>query len=136
MRRVCIIGVGMTEFGHRPESIQDIGARAVKLALEDTQNLELKDMEAVYCGTMGGGPSLAQRIMARCKDVVGQDGLTGVAMSNWENMCVSGTNACMSAFMDVASGLHDIVLEVGVEKLGRGSLAMGKDGRRSGPCKR
>ncbi|MFX1451151.1 MAG: thiolase family protein [Promethearchaeota archaeon] len=129
MRRVCIIGVGMTEFRHRPESIQDIGAQAIKLAFDEVKNLELKDIQAVYCGTMGGGPSLASRIMARCKDVMGQEGLTGVPMSNWENMCVSGTNAIMAAYLDIASGLHDIVLQVGVEKLGRGSLAQGKDGR-------
>ena len=129
MKRVCIVGVGMTEFRHRPESIQDIGAQAIKFALEDVENLELKDIQAVYCGTMGGGPSLAQRIMARCKDVVGQEGLTGVPMSNWENMCTSGTCAAMAAYTDIASGMHDIVLQVGVEKLGRGSLAVGSDGR-------
>jgi len=129
MRDVSIIGVGMTEFRHRPESITEIGAKAIQEVFKDVKKLKLADMQAVYCGTNGGGAMLGQRIMARTKDIMGEEGLTGVAISNWENMCTSGTCAFIAAYMDIASGAHDIVLQVGVEKLGRGGLSMTETGR-------
>lgn len=129
MRDVSIIGVGMTEFRHRPESITEIGAKAIQEVFKDVKKLKIADVQAVYCGTNGGGAMLGQRIMARTKDIMGEEGLTGVAISNWENMCTSGTCAFIAAYQAIASGAYDIVLQVGVEKLGRGSLSMTETGR-------
>jgi len=131
MRKVCVVGVGMTEFRHRPESITDIGAKAIHEAFKDVKKLKLADIEAVYCGNAAGAPMLGQRIMARLKDEMGEEGLTGVPISNWENMCTSGTCAFIAAYHDVASGIHDIVLQVGAEKLGRGALTIDESGRLS-----
>lgn len=129
MRKVCVIGVGMTEFRHRRESITDIGAQAIHEAFKDVKKLKMSDIEAVYCGNASGAPMIGQRVMARLKDEMGEEGLTGVPISNWENMCTSGTCAAIAAYQAVASGMHDIVLQVGVEKLGRGSLAVDESGR-------
>ena len=132
MRDVSIVAVGMTPFRHRPESISEIGADGIIEAFNDDllKNLEMKDMPAAYCGTMGGGPQAGQRVLARLKGrmeergLEGQEGLTGIPISNYENMCVSGTNAFQSGYRDIAAGVHDLVLCFGVEKLGRGSLSM------------
>ncbi len=134
MRGVSIVAVGMTEFRHRPEPFMDIGADGIIQALKDTEELEIKDMEAAYCGTMGGGPQAGQRILARLKSRMeeqgldGQEGLTGYPISNWENQCTSGTCAFDAAYRDIAAGFHDIVLAFGAEKLGKGSLSMGAGG--------
>jgi len=131
MRKVSIIAVGMTPFRHRPESLTDIGADGIIESLNDRmlKNLETKDIQAAYCGTMGGGPQAGQKVLARLKGrmeergLEPQEGLTGIPVSNYENMCVSGTCAFQAGIRDVASGAHDLVLCFGVEKLGRGSLS-------------
>ncbi len=128
-RDVCVIGVGMTEFRHRADSIVKIGVDAIQDALNDIPKLKLSDIQAVCCGSMGGGPMLGQRIMARTKDMIGQEGLTGVPITNWENMCTSGTCAFTAAYHDIAAGIHDIVMEVGVEKLGKGGLDFDASGK-------
>ncbi len=136
MRDVSIVAVGMTEFKHRPESFMDIGADGIIQALNDPElkDLDMSDMEAAYCGTMGGGPQAGQRILARLKSrmeekgLEGQEGLTGIPISNWENQCTSGTCAFDAAFRDVGAGFHDIVLAFGAEKLGKGSLSMSASG--------
>ena len=136
MRDVSIVAVGMTVFKHRPESISEIGADGIIEAFNDDtlKNLEMKDMEAAYCGTMGGGPQAGQRSLARLKGrmeekgLEGQEGLTGIPISNYENMCVSGTNAFQSGYRDIAAGVHDIVLCFGIEKLGKGALSMTEKG--------
>jgi len=91
-------------------------------------------MAAAYCGTMGGGPQAGQRVACKIKGqdgregIGGSEGLTGIPVSNYENMCVSGTNAFQSGYRDIAAGVHDIVLCFGIEKLGKGALSMTEKG--------
>jgi hypothetical protein len=79
MRDVSIVAVGMTVFKHRPESISEIGADGIIEAFNDDllKNLEMKDMQAAYCGTMGGGPQAGQRVLARLKGRMEERGLEG-----------------------------------------------------------
>ena len=136
MRDVSIIAVGMTPFRHRPESFTEIGADGIIDAFNDDmlKNLEMEDIQAAYCGTRGGGPQAGQRVLARLKGrmeekgLEGKEGLTGIPIFNYENMCVSGTNAFQAGYRDVALGMYDIVLCFGVEKLGRGSLSTDEKG--------
>jgi acetyl-CoA acetyltransferase len=136
MRDVSIIAVGMTPFRHRPESAMEIAADGIIDALCDKElrNMDMSDMEAAYCGTMGGGPQGGQRALARLysrmeeKGLEPQEGLTGIPVSNYENQCTSGTCAFDAAYMDIASGKHDKVLAFGFEKLGKGSLSVDSGG--------
>jgi len=121
MRDVSIVGVGMTPFAHRPESFMDIAADGVIDALydKDLRNLEMKDVEASYFGTMGGGPQAGQKALARLrsrmeeKGIEPQEGLTGIPVSNYENQCTSGTCAFDAAYRDISAGIHDIILAFG-----------------------
>lgn len=48
---IAIIGAGVTKFGHHwDKDHDDLLAEAVSEALADA-NLEMKDIEAVWCGT-------------------------------------------------------------------------------------
>jgi len=44
-------------------------------------------------------------------------GLSGLPIVNVENDCASGTTAFRGAWLEIAAGIHDVALAVGVEKL-------------------
>jgi acetyl-CoA acetyltransferase len=123
MRSVSLVGVGMTPFGkHADQSLSDIALPAVVQALGDSA-IKKQAVEAAYCGSMYSGTAIGQRIL---KEV----GLTGIPISNVENACSSSATALHLAWVDVASGEHDIVLVLGVEKLtalGGGPLPLAAD---------
>jgi Acetyl-CoA acetyltransferase len=57
MRRVAIVGVGVSKFGYRPDvSLPELAWEAVKEALDDAR-LDAKDVEAYVVGNVGGWSS-------------------------------------------------------------------------------
>lgn len=120
MRKVAIVGAGMMPFGKSPDrTVSDLGREAATRALRDA-GLGAAKVEAVWCGSVFGGMLVGQRIMK-------QLGATGMPVHNVENACSSGSTALREAWWSVASGLCDIALVVGVEKLsalGGGTLPL------------
>ena len=118
MSDVYVIGTDMIRFGRFPDrAIEDLGAEAVLLALADA-GLSIRDMQAVYCGNVGeAGAFVGQRIMK-------QIGQTGAPVVNTSNACASGATAFREAWIAIKSGLYDLVLSVGVEKMGKGMLGV------------
>ncbi len=122
--KVAIIGAGITKFGELFErSYNDLVVEAAFEAYEDA-GLSGEDVEAAWLGTylpLGwgfdgtGGPSLAEALNLYPKPV-----------SRVSNYCTTGMEAVRMAAMAVASGMHDVVLAVGAEKMRevppRGSL--------------
>jgi len=123
MRDVYVAGVGMTPFGKFPnKSLADIGWPAVKAAVDDA-GIEVRRIQSAYCGTVFGGMLAGQRILARI-------GLSGIPITNIENACSSSSTALHQAVIAVRSGMYDIVLVFGVEKLskfGGGTLPLELD---------
>lgn len=123
MRDVCVIGTGMIPFGKYPDkTLAEIGWPAVKEAIVES-GVPHKSIDAVYCGTALGGMLAGQRVMKTL-------GLTGMPIINVENACSSSSSALAEAWTAVASGRHDIVLVVGVEKLtkfGGGTLPLERE---------
>lgn len=123
MRDVCVIGTGMIPFGKYPDkTLAEIGWPAVKEAIVES-GVPHKSIDAVYCGTALGGMLAGQRVMKTL-------GLTGMPIINIENACSSSSSALAEAWTAVASGRHDIVLVVGVEKLtkfGGGTLPLERE---------
>ena len=110
MNGVSVIGVGMIPFGKYPDkTLAEIGWPAVKEAIVES-GVTHKEIDAVYCGSALGGMLSGQRVMKAL-------GLTGMPIINVENACSSSSSALAQAWIAVASGQHDIVLVVGVEKL-------------------
>jgi len=123
MRDVYVAGVGMTPFGKFPSvSVADIGWPAVKAAIADA-GIEGRQVQAAYCGTVFGGMMTGQRILARI-------GLSGIPTTNIENACSSSSTALHQAVIAVRSGMYEVVLVIGVEKLskfGGGTLPLELD---------
>jgi benzoylsuccinyl-CoA thiolase BbsB subunit len=120
LRQVCVVGTGMIPFGKYPErSVVDLAWPAVKEAVSES-GLSAKSIDAVFCGTVFGGMLTGQRVMKTL-------GVTGMPIINVENACSSGSSALAEAWLNIASGRHDVVLVIGVEKLtkfGGGTLPL------------
>jgi len=117
VRKVAIIGVGQSTFGELWNvSFRDIFLSAGVEALEDS-GLEGKEVEALFVGNMSGGRYLAQEhIAALIADYAGLSELN-VPATRVEAADASGGLALRQAYMAVASGMHDIVIAGGAEKV-------------------
>jgi len=115
MRDVAIIGVGLTKFGERwDSSIKELMAEAGLAALQDA-NITSKDINAIYGGSMTPGRFIGQEHVAAL--MADQLGLGNIPATRVENACASGGSALRQGYMAVASGIHDIVVVGGVEKM-------------------
>lgn len=113
MRDVAIIGVGMTKFGELwDQSIRDMFAEA---ALKAMDNAGVKKLDGLYVGAMSSGLYTHQEhIASLMADYIGQ---VGVPAARVESACASGGLSVKSAFIEVASGMSDIVMAGGIEKM-------------------
>lgn len=110
MTDVHIIGIGMTQFGKHPDKTSsDLGAEAVRLAIADA-GIDLRAIEAAYCGHVFQGMVTGQRILA-------QTGLAGIPLANVENACSSGSTAIREGYLAIRAEEHDVVLAIGTEHL-------------------
>ncbi|MBU0532717.1 thiolase domain-containing protein [Candidatus Micrarchaeota archaeon] len=115
MRRVGIIGAGMTNFGeHWEEGFRDLVVDAGLKALTDA-GISGDRIDAGYIGTMASGSLIGQEhIGGLLADYMG---LNPIPITRVEGACASGSLALRQGFMAVASGMHDIVVVGGVEKM-------------------
>ncbi|MCX7880530.1 MAG: thiolase domain-containing protein [Ignavibacteria bacterium] len=113
MRDVAIIGVGLTQFGENwDQSIRDLFAEA---ALKAMESAKIEKVDSLYVGSMSSGLyAYQEHLGSLMADYVGQIGVPAVRI---ESACSSGGQAVRMGFLDVASGMHDIVLVGGVEKM-------------------
>ena len=116
MRRVNVIGVGMTKFTTPKAQIPytDMGPEAARDALKDA-GIDYKEIEHVYTGWVYGDSCAGER-------VVYQLGLTGVPIFNLNNNCSTGSNALYLARMAVGSGAVECAMAVGFEQMAPGAL--------------
>ncbi len=113
MRRVAVVGVGMSAFGVRNDvTIQELAWEAVREALDDS-NLELRDIELSVVGTVNTrGYELMPAVV-----VNEYSGLTGRGPVRVEAACATGSAAFWTAYSAIASGQVDIAIAIGVEKM-------------------
>lgn len=116
MRDVVIAGTHMTRFGKfLNHTTRSLVTEAVSGALHDAK-ASSDDVEWVYFGNALGG------IMENQESIRGQvwlsdTDLAGLPTINVENACASGGSAVHQAWLAVASGLCDVAIAVGAEKL-------------------
>jgi len=116
MREVAVIGVGMTKFGKfMGTSLKDLGRMACLAALKDA-NISPKEVQVGYCGNAVSGVMTGQT-MVLGQLIMRDLGIVGIPITNIENACSSGSSAFREGWIAVASGLYDVALVVGVEKL-------------------
>ncbi len=113
MKPVYLVGIGQIPVTKRQdEPIRQMGARAVKAALE---NAGVESADALYVGNMLSGMlSHQQQLGALIADAAG---LRGIEAATAEAACGSGAAAFRWGCMAIASGLHDVVVVAGVEKM-------------------
>jgi acetyl-CoA acetyltransferase len=116
MREVAIIGAGMTRFAkHIDRSMKDLAREAVEGALKSA-NVEKNALEAVAVGNAMAGLITGQECI-RGQVVLRDMGIGGIPVINTENACASAATAFHLAWLYVASGMYDVVMAVGMEKL-------------------
>jgi len=113
MRDVAIIGVGMTKWGELWEkSLRSIFVESALLAIEDAG---VDRIDSMVVGCMSSGLFIGQEhLSSLLSDYLGQN---PVPASRVESACSSGGLALRQGFIEVASGMSDIVLVGGVEKM-------------------
>lgn len=117
MREVAIVGAGMTRFGELwGSSLRDLFVEAAVGALDEAG---VDRVDSVYVGNMSSGQFVGQEHLGPL--MVDHLGMSGVAAARVESACASGGVALRQAFIEVASGLSDLVLAVGVEKMNDGA---------------
>src|SRR3954451_15668203 len=115
MRNVLIAGIGSTTFGRHTEvDIQVLAARAADAAIKDS-GLSREAVGALYLGNFVSGPLTGQEVLAGL--VADGLGLPQVPCTKVEGACASGGIAFRHAYLAIASGLCDVALAVGVEKM-------------------
>ncbi len=117
MRDVAIIGVGVTKFGELwNKSFRAIGIEAGMKAMEDA-NLSGSEVDGIFIGNMSAGQFIKQKhIDALIADYSGM-ATRNIPATRVEAGGASGGVAFRQAVMAVASGMHDIVLVGGAEKM-------------------
>ncbi|RLG62401.1 thiolase domain-containing protein [Candidatus Geothermarchaeota archaeon] len=115
MRNVAIIGVGMTKFGELwDKQLRDLFIDASLEAIKDAK-VDLKDIQAIYIGNMSAGEWVEQEhIGPLMADYLG---VRGIPSYRVESACASSGIAFKLAYEAVATGLYDLVLVGGVEKM-------------------
>jgi acetyl-CoA C-acetyltransferase len=121
MREVAVIGTGMTRFGELwDSSLRDL---CVEAALGALTSAGADTLDSIYVGNMSAGQFVGQEHLgALMADYLGIEGVPGTRV---ESACASGGMALRSAFFEVASGMSDLVLAAGVEKMNDGADVTG-----------
>lgn len=113
MREVAIIGIGQTPVEeHWPISIRELALNASLSALQDAN---IGRVDGVYVGNMISGEITGQEHLGAM--LVDALGMFGAEAMKIEAACASGAAALRVGTMAVASGLNDLVLVAGVEKM-------------------
>jgi acetyl-CoA C-acetyltransferase len=115
MRKVALIGAGMTKFGeHWEHGFREMVVEAGTKALEDA-GIHGDKIDAGYVGTMASGRLIGQEHIGGL--LADHMGLNPIPITRVEGACASGSLALRQGIMAVASGYHDIVVVGGVEKM-------------------
>jgi len=120
MRKVGIVGIGQSRFGQRSDaSLRELSFEATKASLEDA-GVPIDDVEAMVVSVASDELSYALQPSAQVVDYLGFNPKPSFRV---EGACASGSMAVRTGWMTIASGLADLVLVVGVEKMTEQSTA-------------
>ncbi|WP_117593220.1 thiolase domain-containing protein [Haloprofundus halophilus] len=114
MNDVCVVGTGTTEFGVREEGIVELGVTAVGRALRSC-DVDREDVDALYLGNFVAGMLEGQETLAPL--VADSVGLVGVPTMKTEGACASSGIAFRQAYQAIRTGIHDVVVVTGVERM-------------------
>ena len=115
MRPVAVIGAGKTRFGAFPDrDLRSLAVEAGEKCLQDG-HVKPSQVEAFYLGNFAGPSFTGQNHLAPYISTA--LGIHEVPATRFEAACASSGSAFFHALSGVASGLYDLVMVVGVEKM-------------------
>jgi acetyl-CoA acetyltransferase len=116
VRKVAIAGAGMTRFAKYPDQgLKELSREAVLAAL-DSAGMDKSALQVAIVGNAAAGVITGQECI-RAQVVLREMGIDEIPMVNTENACASSSTAFQLAWLYVASGMYDIALALGVEKM-------------------
>ncbi len=105
----------MSKIGRRDDlGSRELFAEAFTECMEKVPNVDRKDIDAIYVGSQS---EIYERQIMYGNLIAETAGLLPKPAIRVEGCAAAGAIALRSAIIDVMSGLHDIVLAVGVEKM-------------------
>ena len=116
MKKVAIVGCGVTKCGKREASWRDLVQEAGKNLFENIKNVSPKDVDSLIVGAAAPerfvfqthvAPMVAEYLGIKPRKV----------LARTELACASGQAAIRHAWACVASGLSDVAVAFGVEKM-------------------
>lgn len=115
--RVAVVGAGLVKFGELfDSSYEQLASDGFDAAVANVDRpFEPDQVEAAFVATQRG--TLWGQEGIGGNTVPSAIGLAGIPCTRIENACPSGSDAFRVGAMAVASGVHDVVLVIGVEKM-------------------
>jgi len=115
MRKVAVLGVGETKFGNLPErSLRSLINEAGNKAIEDS-GVSPEKIQALYLGNFNSSFLCGQSHLGAL--TAEELGMKTIPTLRVENACASGGLAFRMGMLMVATGVYDMVLVGGVEKM-------------------
>jgi acetyl-CoA acetyltransferase len=114
MRRVAVIGVGVTKFGKHDRTSAELFAEAAREAVVDA-GIEPRVIQSLYYGNVTGGESERQLHMGPL--AASLLGLPTIPTTRFENACATSHAAFRHAVMEIGAGVSDVVLVGGAERI-------------------
>jgi len=130
-KKVAIVGVGQSKFGRRMDaSYRELCFEATKKAFEDS-GLTPKDIQYSVIGVAGAEFLVGQ--LSPAAPAADYVGLNPQGSMRVEAACATGSAAVRTAYTTILSGLADVVMVLGYEKMnevptGRAIEALGRGG--------
>ena len=114
MRRVAVIGVGVTKFGLHDRTSAELFAEAAREALADA-DVPASAVQALYYGNVVGGETEHQ--LHTGPQAASVLGISAVPTTRFETACASSHAAFRHGVMEIAAGVSDIILVGGAERV-------------------
>ena len=116
-RPVSIVGAGMSHFGaFRDKNSRDLFVEAFQDLMDNLdQGIDVEDIECGYVGNYSSDLFEGQGHTAPI--IADWLGMTPAPVTRIENACASSGSALREGVMAIASGMYDVVLVGGVEKM-------------------
>jgi acetyl-CoA C-acetyltransferase len=109
MSKVGIASYGITKFSKEDSKIESVLLESTKKLFDNCSNLGRTDIDAVLVSTNNNSKYLSAILSE-------MSGIEPKIAHTIESLCNSGTNAIVSAYSYIASGLADVVLVSGAER--------------------
>jgi len=118
LRDVYIIGIGQSKFGRQPQvSAEELGVIAAEAAIKDA-GVDPRKFDVAYAGRIEDASTTAQAVLQHF-------GVEYIECINVENACSTGGTAVHCLWKDIAYGIHDFGIAIGIESLSTSPLGGG-----------